>query len=267
MNMNFSKYQGTGNDFILIDNRDENFPISQPLIKKLCDRRFGIGADGLILLQNQETSDFKMVYFNSDGNESSMCGNGGRCISSFAAQVLNLKNKTNFLAIDGFHEAKFLSISPKKANVALKMNDVANIEIGENFYYLNTGSPHYVSFQNNLSTFNLVEEARKIRYSERFKEIGTNVNYLETKENQVFLRTYERGVEDETYSCGTGATAAAIVFAIHNKQIGKQNVTLQTPGGILNVEFEFDGKNATNVWLIGETVKVFEGIIDLNDFQ
>jgi len=265
--MNFSKYQGTGNDFILIDNRSEDFPISQLLIKKLCDRRFGIGADGLILLQNQETSDFKMVYFNSDGNESSMCGNGGRCISSFAAQVLNLKNKTSFLAIDGFHEAKFLSFSDKKSTVALKMNDVVDIEKGENFYYLNTGSPHYVSFQANLKEFNLIEEARKIRYSERFKKVGTNVNYLNVENDKIFLRTYERGVEDETYSCGTGATAAAIVFAMNNHQIGHQNISLYTPGGILNVEFEFDGKKAQNVWLIGETVKVFEGIIDLNDFQ
>lgn len=265
--MKFSKYQGTGNDFILIDNRNEDFPISQPLIQKLCDRRFGIGADGLILLQKQADSDFKMVYFNSDGNESTMCGNGGRCISAFAAQVLDLKNEAKFLAIDGFHEAKFLNIDSKNALVALKMNDVSQIEIGENYYYLNTGSPHYVTFQNNLKSFNLVEEARKIRYSERFKEVGTNVNYLENTENQIFLRTYERGVEDETYSCGTGATAAAIVFALHNKRRGNQHVSLQTPGGVLKVEFELNEKNAKNVWLIGQTVKVFDGIVDLKDFQ
>ncbi|MEO6302509.1 MAG: diaminopimelate epimerase [Bacteroidia bacterium] len=260
MQLSFYKYQGTGNDFILIDNRLNEISLTNEQVKFLCDRRFGIGADGLMLLELEPGSDFKMVYYNSDGNPSSMCGNGGRCITAFAKHLGIIDNKAKFLAIDGLHEA---SIDENEI-VSLKMQDVKNVEIGEDYFYLNTGSPHFVQVVKDVEACDVKKMGALIRYNERFKEEGTNVNFIERLEDNLFVRTYERGVEDETYSCGTGVTAAALVAAIKGISNGKNNCLIKTLGGNLEVTFErVLEQNFYNIWLIGPAQKVFKGTIDI----
>jgi len=261
MTLECFKYQGTGNDFVLIDNRDKTISLTTEQIKFLCDRRFGIGADGLMLLELEPGVDFKMVYFNSDGNESSMCGNGGRCITAFAKRLGIITTGAKFLAIDGMHEAKI-----KEDYVSLKMNDVRQVETGEDYFYLNTGSPHYVKFVNDIEETNVFEEGRKVRYNDRFIAEGTNVNFIERKENELFVRTYERGVEAETLSCGTGVTAAALVAALKGVSTDKNNCLIKTLGGNLNVKFDKVLENTFyNIWLEGPATFVFKGSIDLKD--
>lgn len=254
--MQFYKYQGTGNDFILIDNRNLKFNAADyKLVAALCNRRFGIGADGLMLLQNKIGYDFEMVYYNADGNTGSMCGNGGRCIVEFARTLGLVNQKTLFYATDGDHEAV---IQP--GFISLKMKDVTNIELNSEFCFLNTGSPHYVTFVNNLKNYNVLENGKKIRYNNRFKAEGTNVNFIEKIDNQLFVRTYERGVEDETYSCGTGVTAAALVAAVNNNATANNYCNIKTLGGNLKVKFnKQDGNSFTNVWLEGPAEFVFKG--------
>lgn len=260
MNILFYKYQGTGNDFVLIDNRSLNLSLSTEEIKHLCDRRFGIGADGLMLLENEAGYDFKMVYYNSDGNQSSMCGNGGRCITAFAKLLGIIDNKARFMAIDGAHDASI----DENGLVSLKMQDVKQVEDGGDFFYLNTGSPHYVRFVTDLDNFNVVEEGRKIRNSERFMEDGTNVNFIEKKEDALFVRTYERGVEDETYSCGTGVVASSLVAALTGASTAKNHCHVSTLGGSLEVSFEkVLAQNFYNIWLKGPAVMVYAGHIHL----
>lgn len=260
MQLSFYKYQGTGNDFILIDNRSNEISLTTEQIHFLCDRRFGIGADGLMLLEVEPGSDFKMVYYNSDGNPSSMCGNGGRCITAFAKHLGIIKNTAKFLAIDGIHEAAI----DENEIVSLKMQDVKSVEVGNDYFYLNTGSPHFVKFVNNVQTFDVKNMGALIRYNDRFKEEGTNVNFIERVEDNLFVRTYERGVEDETYSCGTGVTAAALVAAIKGVSNGKNNCFIKTLGGNLEVKFErVLEQNFYNIWLIGPAQKVFNGIIEI----
>ncbi len=260
MQINFYKYQGTGNDFIIIDNRELKFNRqANSLVAKLCDRRFGIGADGLILLQNKEGFDFEMVYYNSDGNESSMCGNGGRCIVEFARSLGLIKKSTNFHAIDGPHQATL-----NTSLISLKMQDVPSIETSTNSYFLNTGSPHYVAFVNKVENYNVFEEGKKIRNSERFRAEGVNVNFIEKKYNELFVRTYERGVEAETYSCGTGVTAAALVAAIRSVSTTLAECDIKTLGGQLKVKFTKHPDNSfTDVWLEGPAVFVFKGEISI----
>lgn len=261
MEINFFKYQGTGNDFIMIDNRKREVSLTGGQIAFLCHRRFGIGADGLILLESEPGFDFRMVYYNSDGNQSSMCGNGGRCIVAFAKQLGLIADKARFSAIDGAHEATISS----DGIVSLKMQDVKNIEIGEDFFYLNTGSPHYVKLVENVESLDVFREGRQIRNSERFYEEGTNVNFMEKQEEEVFVRTYERGVEDETYSCGTGVTAAALVAAIKGISSGKNSCMVKTKGGTLEVSFEkVLEQNFYNIWLKGPAQLVFEGSVLLD---
>jgi diaminopimelate epimerase len=250
----FYKYQGTGNDFIIFDDREKTFVVNQDYIEMLCDRRFGIGADGLILLQNHEDFDFKMVYFNSDGRESSMCGNGGRCIVAFANLLKIIEGNTVFTAIDGMHEATIT-----EDEVSLKMSDVISVTEIEDSFYLDTGSPHYVSFVDELDEFPLIKEAQSIRYNDRFQYIGTNVNYVSAKSAGIRIRTYERGVEDETLSCGTGATACAI--ASYLRFGDKTNWDIDVEGGELNVKFDTFGKGFNNIWLSGPAELVFEGNI------
>lgn len=260
MQLSFYKYQGTGNDFILIDNRSNQISLTTEQVKFLCDRRFGIGADGLMLLELEPGSDFKMVYYNSDGNPSSMCGNGGRCITAFAKHLGIIKNTAKFLAIDGLHDATI----DENEIVSLKMQDVKNVEVGDDYFYLNTGSPHFVKFINNVEKFDVKNMGALIRYNERFKEEGTNVNFIERLEDALFVRTYERGVEDETYSCGTGVTAAALVAAIKGVSNGKNNCLIKTLGGNLEVKFErVLEQNFYNIWLIGPAQKVFNGTIEI----
>lgn len=260
MQLSFYKYQGTGNDFILIDNRSGEISLSTEQVKFLCDRRFGIGADGLMLLELEPGSDFKMVYYNSDGNPSSMCGNGGRCITAFAKHLGIIKNSARFLAIDGLHDAAI----DENEIVSLKMQDVKNVEVGDDYFYLNTGSPHFVKFINNVESFDVKNMGALIRYNDRFKAEGTNVNFIERLEDNLFVRTYERGVEDETYSCGTGVTAAALVAAIKGVSNGKNNCFIKTLGGNLEVRFErVLEQNFYNIWLIGPAQKVFNGTIEI----
>jgi len=260
MQLQFYKYQGTGNDFILIDNRKNNIVLTEEQVKFLCDRRFGIGADGLMLLELEPSVDFKMIYFNSDGKPSSMCGNGGRCITAFSKQLGIISDKANFIAVDGFHEA----IIEENETISLKMQDVKTIEIGEDYFYLNTGSPHYVKLVNDIQNFDVVLNGKKIRYNERFIEEGTNVNFVEKINDELVVRTYERGVEDETFSCGTGVTAAALVAELEGISNSKNNCIIKTLGGNLEVTFEkVLTQNFYNIWLKGPAQKVFEGIIDL----
>lgn len=255
----FYKYQGTGNDFIMIDNRDKKFDSDLSGIKKLCDRRFGIGADGLILLENVKDYDFSMVYFNSDGNESSMCGNGGRCITAFAAFLGVIKNNAKFIAIDGSHEAEIF----ENGIVSLKMKDVSAIEKSGNDFILDTGSPHFVRFVDKVSDVDVFAEGRKIRRSERFAAKGINVNFVELKNGILNVRTYERGVEDETLSCGTGVTASALAMASAGLVNGKEECSIAVPGGSLKVKYKLQNKNSfTDVWLEGPAEFVFKGEIE-----
>ena len=253
--MTFFKYQGTGNDFIIVDNRlqiiDKN---DTNRIAQFCDRRFGIGADGFILLETDDISDFKMVYYNSDGNESSMCGNGGRCIVAFAKFLGIIENETEFVAIDGRHKAKI-----KNSRVHLQMQDVSNIEAFENHLFLDTGSPHHVEMVSNLKAFDLKSKGAQIRYASPYNEAGSNVNFVEQiSQNTFAVRTYERGVEDETLSCGTGVTAVAL--AMHRSGKTKSEVvSLNTEGGQLEVTFNIDDKGYSNIWLIGPAIQVFKG--------
>ncbi|RMZ59802.1 diaminopimelate epimerase [Chryseobacterium nematophagum] len=254
--MNFYKYQGTGNDFVMIDNRDLQFPKDKKIIEKWCDRRFGIGADGLILLENSDGYDFKMVYYNSDGGESTMCGNGGRCLVAFAFFLDIFEKKCTFIAIDGEHEAEI-----HNGIVKLKMINVDTISNDGSDSVLNTGSPHYVKYVENLVDYNVFTEGHKIRNSEKYSEKGINVNFVEKiSEDEIFVRTYERGVEDETYSCGTGVTASALTF------LQKSNLTsvkVKTLGGSLKVYAEKNENSFHNIWLEGPAKQVFKGKIAL----
>lgn len=260
MKISFSKYQGTGNDFVIIDNRENLFrDTSVETIAFLCNRRFGIGADGLMLLQNKPGYDFEMVYFNSDGRPSSMCGNGGRCIVAFAKHIGVIEDKAHFLAVDGDHDAVI-----KDEWVSLKMNDVKQVEMNETFCWLNTGSPHYVSFVAGLEGYDVFSNGKSIRNSERFAKEGTNVNFIERVKDSLFVRTYERGVEDETYSCGTGVTAAALVAAMKDASTGKDQCRVRTIGGELNVKFrKHDDGSFSDIWLEGPAKLVFEGTLDV----
>ncbi|HYG14707.1 MAG TPA: diaminopimelate epimerase [Bacteroidia bacterium] len=262
MEIEFFKYQGAGNDFIMVDNRRlALLRHNVALYRRLCDRRFGIGADGFIMVQDKEGYDFEMVYFNSDGNESSMCGNGGRCITMFARQLGIIDKQAHFLATDGPHDA----VIEDNGWVSLQMKNVASVETIGSDLYLNTGSPHYVRFiNNNLAEYALVNEARKVRYNERFANEGTNVNIVSPSGDTLDVRTYERGVEDETLSCGTGVTAVALAAAI-NRPEGKGIVQpISTPGGKLQIRFDKTGPNSfENIWLQGPAEYVFSGKIQV----
>lgn len=259
MTVKFYKYQGTGNDFVLIDNRGYGLKQERALIEKLCNRHFGIGADGLMYLQERKGFDFEMVYFNSDGNESTMCGNGGRCLIRLAHDLGLIKNTCTFLAIDGEHEGEVLP----DGRVVLKMKDVESPERTATAYVLNTGSPHYVQPTEMVANLQLVEEAKKIRYNERFAAEGINVNFMEPiGPDEIFVRTYERGVEDETLSCGTGVVASALVYAGTTPDAGTR-IKVKAIGGDLEVKFEKTPSGFANVYLIGAAEKVFEGTISL----
>jgi diaminopimelate epimerase len=263
MQLTFHKYQGTGNDFILIDNRKGEFKAEASLIHDLCNRRFGIGADGLLVLQTEQGYDFRMYYYNSDGHESSMCGNGGRCIVFFAQKLGIIQDEAHFLAVDGRHRAVIRHRQERTAFIGLQMKDVEGVEEKDGNWILNTGSPHYVKFVEQISLIDVESEGKKIRQSEPFTEKGINVNFVEKRSSRLHVRTYERGVEAETLSCGTGVTASAI--ASHFAKLSTQtNVTIKTPGGELEVSFENHTKGTySNVWLSGEVAWVFSGQIEI----
>ena len=252
----FFKYQGTGNDFILIDNRKNLFPADKAeQIAYLCDRRFGIGADGLILLEDDERSDFRMVYFNADGHEGSMCGNGGRCTVKFAHSLGLISGRTEFRAIDGLHHAELVP-----QGVALQMSDVGSIREAQGDYILDTGSPHFVRFVDQLHEFDVVDEGRSIRYSPAYRQDGINVNFVVDHKDFIEIRTYERGVEDETLSCGTGATAAALVWAERNYR-AEGPISLRFPGGEVQVNWKKTENGFTDIQLIGPAEETFKGTV------
>ena len=260
MKLHFYKYQGTGNDFVILDNRDGRYDmISKEQVNNICSRRFGIGADGLMMLNSKEGYDFEMKYFNADGGESSMCGNGGRCLVKFASHMGIQKNMYHFIASDGPHEAEI----DADGTVSLRMKDVTRIAEYGNDYLLDTGSPHYVKFISEVMKYNVYKEGHAIRYSSEFATKGINVNFVEQKnDHEIIVRTYERGVEDETYSCGTGVTASALV-CYHN-ETGYNDVTVLTKGGRLTVEFDrISDDKYINIFLCGPAERVFEGDIEL----
>lgn len=262
MKYTFYKYQGAGNDFIVFDNRNRSFDVNNvDLVHKLCDRRFGIGADGLMLLQHADGYDFEMVYFNADGKEGSMCGNGGRCIVAFAKQLGLFDVNTDFLAADGLHSA---SLAGQMDQVKLQMIDVDHIEKNDNHVLLNTGSPHYVQLVEGLKDYDVVGEGKKIRYNDRFKAQGVNVNFVEKTEEGYFVRTYERGVEDETLACGTGATAVAMAMALHEGLENEVQIPIQVLGGNLVISFHKNGDHFGKVFLEGPAKFVFSGEIDFD---
>ena len=259
MKLQFHKYQGTGNDFIMIDNRQLFFPKKDiKRIEKLCDRRFGIGADGLILLENDAETDFKMVYYNSDGNQSSMCGNGGRCIVSFAQKLGVISNQTTFMATDGLHHATI----QENGIVSLQMKDVDEVKIENDYVFLNTGSPHHVLLVDDLENYDIKTNGAEIRYSDFYGKEGSNVNFVkQIAENYYAVRTYERGVEDETLSCGTGVTAVAIGMHATGKT-NSNEINLDVQGGKLKVSFIKENNGYKKVHLIGPATFVFEGFIE-----
>jgi len=259
MPLEFYKYQGTGNDFVMLDNRLGTFDkTSTKLINFLCDRRLGIGADGLICLENANGFDFKMVYFNADGNESSMCGNGGRCIVAFAKYLGIIKNQAFFIATDGSHKATIID-----DNVSLGMQNISNITETPTHLFLNSGSPHHVTFVPDVESIDIKNQGAKIRYGAPYFKEGANVNFVSKINANTFkVRTYERGVEDETLSCGTGVTAVAI--AAHKAGKTKDNtVNLETKGGILNVSFNLKENIYTDIFLKGSAVQVYKGSITI----
>jgi diaminopimelate epimerase len=260
MEINFDKYEGTGNDFVMIDNRNNLFPKKEvKLIAHLCDRKFGIGADGLILLENDSETDFKMVYFNSDGNQSSMCGNGGRCLVAFAKKLNIIQNTASFTASDGIHHATISNDN----SVALQMKDVDSIKTDSNYTFLDTGSPHHIEMVSAISKVEVKSQGAAIRYGAIYGSVGANVNFVEQiNENTFSIRTYERGVEDETLSCGTGATAVAIAMNFIEKT-NSNTITINVQGGKLEVSFDKMDSHYSNVFLKGPASFVFQGKINI----
>lgn len=253
MKLSFHKYQSTGNDFVIIDNRDLTFPkTDNSLIQKLCDRKFGIGADGLILLENSLEHTFTMVYYNADGGLGSFCGNGSRAIISFAKSLELFSDQCIFEAFDGIHEAKI-----KDDLIQVKMADVQNGSTLLNGTFIDTGSPHYVEIVSHLDDMNVKERGSELRHRKEFKPNGSNINFIEkVDDHKIKVRTFERGVEDETLSCGTGVTASAIVAS--KKGMG-QKIQIVTLGGDLLVRLESEGDGYKNIWLEGPSIRVFSG--------
>jgi diaminopimelate epimerase len=258
MLLHFYKYQGTGNDFVIIDNRDGSIQLSNKQVALLCDRHFGIGADGLMLLNKHHSYDFEMIYYNADGAPGTMCGNGGRCLTKFAFDKGIQPNKYSFIASDGEHEA----VIDANGWVHLKMIDVQEISKLNEATVLNTGSPHYIKPVSGLSSYDVFTEGKKIRYNKTYNEKGINVNFVEWNENELFVRTYERGVENETFSCGTGVTAAAM--AMSAETTGLQETKIRTLGGSLLIKFnKIDAQHFTDVWLCGPASFVYNGQITI----
>ena len=265
--LSFSKYHGTGNDFIMINGFDQCFPeLDSKTIQKLCHRNFGIGADGLIILKKSSASDFEMVYFNSDGRQATMCGNGGRSTVAFAlhSKIITDLQQINFMASDGIHEAEIVSHTQNSAIVKLGMQDtVMPTELMPGKYFLNTGSPHLVVPVEDPTNMDVFAEGKKLRYGNELKPEGANINFISGKNSSIHVRTYERGVENETLSCGTGVTASAIVWAWMNKITGKTEIQTLSTGGQLTVSFNISPEGVSDIILSGPAQFVFSGTIHL----
>lgn len=258
MKISFSKYQGTGNDFVVLDNRDGAYDgLTLGQVAFLCDRKFGIGSDGLMMLENADGFDFQMRYYNADGQEGSMCGNGGRCLVQFAHDIGIVKQSYQFTASDGQHEAIIL----ENGLIKLKMQDVHGVQEHGTDKILNTGSPHFIQYVDGVKEVDVFQQGRNIRYSESFKRAGINVNFVERVGNGIKIRTYERGVENETLSCGTGATAAALASS---EKMGPQLTNVEVEGGALQIAFDRVGNQEfNNIWLIGPAQFVYSGTIEI----
>jgi diaminopimelate epimerase len=264
MKTEFRKYHGTGNDFILIDNRVLNWSPGQQQVAALCDRHFGIGADGLMLLSAQSGYDFKMTYFNADGKESTMCGNGGRCLTAFAKDLGVIGRKADFLASDGCHIAEILWEHGHETYIRLKMQDTAIGQVFDDGISIDTGSPHFVLFTTNLDETDVRIAGKELRFDPRFSPEGTNVNFAEARKDHLYVRTYERGVENETLSCGTGVTAVALAFAsLQQKSLSE--LSIATPGGKLQVQFRRSASRFTDIWLEGPASHVFRGEVEISE--
>lgn len=258
MRIKFSKYQGAGNDFVMVDNRSKSYPLTQQQIECLCNRRFGIGADGLILLENRLGVDFQMIYYNADGFVGSMCGNGGRCVVAFAKELGLITESCDFVAYDGLHSARCIS----EENVALKMTDVSIVTSIADAWQLDTGSPHLIFFKNNIKDIDVQVDGAAVRNSSLYKEQGINVNFAERIGDGLVLRTYERGVEDETLACGTGAIATAIA-AREARLITEDKVLVNVLGGNLEVSFTKKENVYCDIYLTGDAKFVFKGEVDV----
>ncbi len=277
------KYQGAGNDFVILDNRNNEYNLTPEQVKLLCDRRFGVGSDGLMLLGASDKYDFSMRYFNADGYEGSMCGNGGRCLVAFAAHM-GIK-KFEFDAIDGYHQAEVLELTPHRCIVKLRMIDLGEYQkYSDNAYFLNTGSPHYVEFVDNVMEYPVDEKGKYWRWHKDFVG-GTNVNFVEIADNKIKVRTYERGVEAETYACGTGVTASSIATYLYckdkgfaSKEVMRQSLQMQKPAEIeavkydiqalgdnLSVSFNYDKveQKFSEIYLTGPATFVFDTNIEI----
>jgi diaminopimelate epimerase len=264
MSIKFYKFESTGNDFIIIDNRVKSVILSNQQIKKICDRRFGVGANGLIFYNQSNNYDFEMKYFNANGYEGSMCGNGGRSLIAFSHFIGDAINDVTFNAVDGMHKGSIISkSSDKQWLIKLQMIEVEKYKMVDKAYDIDTGSPHYVEFLEELKDINVYEKGRSIRYNDVYVKNGTNVNFVEViDENKLFVRTYERGVEDETYSCGTGVTASALAYAIKNN-LQQASINIKVFGGNLKVSFEREGNKFYNIWLEGSSNFIFKGEMDI----
>lgn len=258
MKLKFSKYQGAGNDFIMVDNRNALYVLSQKQIHQLCDRRFGIGADGFILLGPSDDSDFEMIYYNADGQVGSMCGNGGRCTVAFARDLNIIKDVCNFMASDGIHKATCL----EDKLVSLKMTDVESLNFENEAWVLDTGSPHLVCFKDDITQIDVTKEGASLRNAPAYVVEGINVNFVSVKDGELSLRTYERGVEDETLACGTGATASAIA-AYEAGLTVSDCVVVHVLGGQLEVKFNKSHSEYQDIYLKGPAEFVFEGEVDV----
>lgn len=259
----FYKYHGCGNDFILVDNRKQWFACTQRQIEQMCDRHFGIGADGLILLEHSERANFKMVYFNADGMLGSFCGNGGRCIVSFAAELGIISHETVFEAFDGLHRAHILSGRGEGKAISLEIKDVTDWVLDNDSLLVDTGSPHYIRMVHDLNQVDVVAEGRRFRYDQQISVDGVNVNFFEWRNEVIHLRTYERGVESETLSCGTGVVAAAIAALLWKK--GGSEFRVLSPGGELRVRLNRQAGRITNIVLTGPAEYIFTGHYNAED--
>lgn len=255
--INFSKFHGAGNDFIMINAIKNEIVLSEELIFKMCDRRTGIGADGLIILMHSDNHDFRMRYYNCDGKESTFCGNGGRCIAAFAHQQGIIKKEATYEAVDGIHKAKVTETSPNEYLVELTMRDILSYKLDENSLLIDTGSPHYVKKVVNLDSMDVNAEGTKIRYDKDISTDGVNVDFLLNDNGNIHIRTYERGVENETLACGTGVTASAMAASLW---YGGNDIDIYTQIAKLNVRFDKDNNTFKNVVLTGPAAHVFDGM-------
>lgn len=258
--IDFVKFQGAGNDFVMINLMTDNLLLTEQQVETLCNRRFGIGADGLITISRSEVAQFKMTYYNCDGRPASFCGNGGRCTAAFAFSLGIVGKTMTFEGFDGLHHAEIKEVDDDKYIVELSMRDVNQFNLRNHDLIVDTGSPHFVTQVDDAQSVDIVTEGRRIRYDKSISENGVNVDFVEKRDSKLFVRTYERGVEDETLACGTGVTASALAASLW---FGWNDVNIETLGGNLNVKFDKSGNSFTNVRLTGPAVASFRGSVKI----